>query len=245
MERIEYSHYSSNLDREMHIIVYGHAGLPVIGFPCQDSMCNNYEDFGMIDALSSFIEEGKIQMFCVDSVDAESWSLESGIPEWRTARQESYFKYITEEVVPLVMEWNNDGRLPLVTGFSLGATHAAITFLRRPDILSGMIALSGAYDAQYFFGGFMDHNLYNNSPVHFLANMPSDHPYIDLYNQKNIFFCVGQGAWEDEGIRTQHILEHIFADKGINAWCDFWGYDVNHDWPWWFRQMNYFLPKVF
>ena len=34
----------------------------------------------------------------------------------------------------------------------------------------------------------------------------------------------------------------IFREKGIEAWCDFWGPDVNHDWPWWFRQMRYFLP---
>ena len=37
-------------------------------------------------------------------------------------------------------------------------------------------------------------------------------------------------------------LENVFREKGIHAWCDFWGYDVNHDWPWWFHQMDYFLP---
>jgi esterase/lipase superfamily enzyme len=26
---------------------------------------------------------------------------------------------------------------------------------------------------------------------------------------------------------------------------DFWGPDVNHDWPWWYRQMNYFLGKLY
>ncbi|NLG58370.1 MAG: transposase, partial [Clostridiales bacterium] len=31
---------------------------------------------------------------------------------------------------------------------------------------------------------------------------------------------------------------------GIHAWVDIWGEDVNHDWPWWRRQMAYFLPKV-
>ena len=31
---------------------------------------------------------------------------------------------------------------------------------------------------------------------------------------------------------------------GIPAWVDLWGPDVNHDWPWWRRQMPYFLEKL-
>ncbi|MGD8703732.1 MAG: hypothetical protein PVG51_17860 [Desulfosarcina sp.] len=25
---------------------------------------------------------------------------------------------------------------------------------------------------------------------------------------------------------------------------DCWGHDVSHDWPWWYRQMNYFLETL-
>jgi esterase/lipase superfamily enzyme len=32
--------------------------------------------------------------------------------------------------------------------------------------------------------------------------------------------------------------------KAVPAWIDVWGHDVNHDWPWWFKQMNYFLDKL-
>ena len=134
------------------------------------------------------------------------------------------------------------GQLPMVTGLSMGADHTAICFLRRPDLFAGMLALSGVYDADYFFDGFMNPTLYENSPERFLPNMSADHPYIELYNQKKIIFCVGQGAWEDDGVRTLRFLQSVFEQKGIHAWCDFWGYDVNHDWPWWFRQLRYFLP---
>ena len=41
--------------------------------------------------------------------------------------------------------------LPIVTGPSLGANQAAITFLRRPELFSGLIALSGVYNSDYFF----------------------------------------------------------------------------------------------
>ena len=61
---------------------------------------------------------------------------------------------------------------------------------------------------------------------------------------QKIIFCVGQGAWEDDGVCTLRHLQRVFEEKGIHAWCDFWGFDVNHDWPWWFRQMRYFLPYL-
>ena len=51
-------------------------------------------------------------------------------------------------------------------------------------------------------------------------------------------------AWEEDGVRSLKYLESVFREKGIHAWCDFWGYDVAHDWPWWFRQMRYFLPYM-
>ena len=116
--------------------------------------------------------------------------------------------------------------------------------LRRPDLFSGCVALSGLYDSNVFFNGWMNDTLYDNSPECFLPNMSPDHPYIDLYNQKQIIICVGQGAWEEDGIRSLRYLESVFREKGINAWCDFWGYDVNHDWPWWFKQMRYFIPII-
>jgi esterase/lipase superfamily enzyme len=28
-----------------------------------------------------------------------------------------------------------------------------------------------------------------------------------------------------------------FSEKAIPAWVYFWG-DVNHDWPWWYTQMD-------
>ena len=130
----------------------------------------------------------------------------------------------------------------MVTGLSMGADHAAITFLRRPDLFAGMLALSGVYDADYFFDGFMNPTLYDNSPERFIPNLPADHPYIQMYNQRKIIFCVGQGSWEEDGVRTLRFLQSVFEQKGIRAWCDFWGYDVNHDWPWWFKQLRYFLP---
>ena len=240
MYREAITQYSEALKREMHLMVYGQGGVPFLCFPTQNSMCRNYEDFGMIDQLADFIDGGRIQLFVVDTVDAESWSARDGDKTWRAARQEQYFNYIIGEVVPLIARRTPE--TPAVTGFSMGANHAMITFLRRPDLFRGVIALSGVYDSDYFFDGWMDSTLYQSSPERFLPGMPADHPYIALYNARKMILCCGQGAWEEDGVRTLRFLESVFREKGIHAWCDFWGYDVNHDWPWWFKQMRYFLP---
>ena len=243
MEREWNSWYSPLLGKEMNILVYGHGGWPVVVFECQNSMCTNFEDFGMIDNISDFIESGRIQLFCVDSVDAESWSDEAGDKAWRAQRQEDYVRYICEEVIPFVHRRNHSNLRPLAIGCSMGATHSAIFALRRPDLFQGCIAMSGVYDARFFFGDWMDGAIYMNSPVDFLPNLPADHPYVELYNQRQIVLCVGQGAWE-VGLGSQRVLDEAFRAKGINAWCDFWGFDVNHDWPWWKIQIRYFLPIV-
>ena len=70
----EITHYSNCLSRDMHICIYGHGGVPFLAFPTQDSKCHNYEEFGMINELSDYLEDGKIQYFVVDTIDKESWS---------------------------------------------------------------------------------------------------------------------------------------------------------------------------
>lgn len=245
MDYREAGWHSDRIGRYMDIKIYGHGGTPVLVFPCQDSMSNNFAEFGMIDTLSDFINNGNIQLFCVDSADKESWSDTNGDKGHRAWRQECYYNYIVEEVVPFINSNKNSDKMPVAVGCSLGATHAAIVALRRPDLFGGCIALSGAYDARYFFDGWMNETLYNSSPVHFVGDLAPDHFYLDMYNHRNIIICVGQGAWEDEGRRTTAIMRDIFAAKGVNATCDFWGYDVNHDWPWWKVQFRYFMPRIF
>jgi esterase/lipase superfamily enzyme len=39
-------------------------------------------------------------------------------------------------------------------------------------------------------------------------------------------------------------LEALLRAKAIPAWVDYWGQDVNHDWPWWRKQIVYFLDNI-
>ncbi len=248
MEMQYFKDYSPALNRDMECKVYGHAGRPVLFIPCQDGRFYDFENYRMADVWAPWIDSGQVMVFAVDTVDQETWSDKCGNPRWRIERYEQWIAFITDEMVPFIWSMVNerngwDGCPGIITfGTSLGATHAANLFFRRPDLFDGVLALSGIYTAEYGFGNYMDDLVYNNSPVHYLANMPTNHPYIDIYNNRRIIICVGQGPWEipDATRRLQGILEN----KGIHAWVDYWGYDVSHDWPWWYKQVTYFVPHL-
>lgn len=238
------STYSEILDRRMNMLVYGDAGVPVIAFPCQDGMCDNWEGFQMPEELYDYILSEQIQLFCVDTVDTESWSDKNGDKEHRAWMQECYYRYIIEEAMPKIREINGGEKLPIAAGYSLGAVHAAIVFFRRPELFSGVLACSGCYTAPHFWDGWCNGTLYDNSPLDFLRNMPADHSYIDIYNSKQIVICVGQGRWEGACLTTTKEMKQVFEEKGINGWVDLWGFDVDHDWPWWKMQTQYHLPMM-
>lgn len=238
--------YSHHLNREMGISVYGHAGRLCLVFPPQNGKHQDWKSFGMIDAVADEIERGKIQLFCCDSIDEETWSDLGGDPRRRIERQEAYFHYICDELVPLIRDIHAEdcgmrGDKLMVTGTSMGGYHAVNVFMRRPDLFDQVLSLSGLFQSDYFFHDYHDDLTYANSPLDFLPNMSTDHPYIQMYNARDIILCCGQGAWEETMVDHMYRMEAVFEQKGIQAWVDFWGYDVNHDWPWWRRQLSYFL----
>uniref|UniRef100_UPI00295F1FC6 alpha/beta hydrolase-fold protein n=1 Tax=Faecalibacillus intestinalis TaxID=1982626 RepID=UPI00295F1FC6 len=148
MEKRYYSEYSQCLDRNMDFIVYGHSGVPLLVFPAQDGHPQDYENFGMVDVIKDKIENGYVQLFCVGSIDEESYSDEMGDKARRSYLLEQFYYYICDEIVPRIKEINGTGKMIYTTGCSLGATHAANMMLRRPDLFMGCIALSGYYVRQ-------------------------------------------------------------------------------------------------
>ncbi|MGM9619273.1 MAG: esterase family protein [Oscillospiraceae bacterium] len=248
METQYYKSYSPALGRDMECKVYGHAGRPVLFIPCQDGRFFDFENFHMTDVWAPWIETGRVMVFAIDTLDRETWSDKGGDPYWRIRRYEQWIAYITDEMVPFMRAmaserngWEGESGV-LAFGCSLGATHAANLYLRRPDLFDRLLALSGIYTADYGFGGYMDEVVYQNSPVHYMANLPADHPYVEMYNRQKAVICAGQGPWEVP--ETTCRLRDIFAEKGIHIWVDLWGYDVAHDWDWWYKQVAYFLPYL-
>ena len=248
METQYFKNYSPTLGRDMECKVYGHAGRPVLFIPCQDGRFFDFENFHMTVVWAPWIESGQVMVFSIDTLDQETWSNKGGDPYCRIRRYEQWITYITDEIVPFMRAmvneckgWEGEPGV-MVFGCSLGATHAVNLYLRRPDLFDRLLALSGIYTADYGFDGYMDDVVYMNSPVHYMANLPAGHPYVELYNRKKAVICVGQGPWELP--ETTCRLRDIFAEKGIHIWVDLWGYDCAHDWDWWYKQVVYFLPYL-
>lgn len=234
---------SSILGEDMHVVAYGKKGLPVVVFPTQGQAPESLEEVGVIDELADYLDSGTIQLFCTETVDDESWG-GTGDPAERAQRQETYYHYVVDELVPLVAKMNKSGARPLALGFDAGATQASVVALRRPDLFQGCVCLSGCYDARRYFGDWMDATLYDNTPCAFLSQMPVDHPYVAVYNQRQLLFCTGQEASEADSLRSTHEMGEQFARLGVDVWCDYWGADVTHTWFWWKKQLRYFLPIV-
>ena len=243
--QIEYHRwYSPNLSHDIELKVYGWYGKPMLVFPTQAARFFDFEDNGMIDAISWFIENGKVKVFTIDSIDSQTWANSDAHPADRARRHEDYDRYITQEVAPFIHQHCAGSPNKIITtGCSMGGYHAGNFFFRHPDLFDAMISLSGVFRLNLFVGDYTDETVYLNSPLAYLPNL-HDPWYLNQYRQSQIIICTGQGAWEDEMRIQAQAMKNLLVEKNIPAWVDFWGYDVNHDWPWWRKQLPYFLSLL-
>jgi esterase/lipase superfamily enzyme len=235
--------YSHHLGQDMQMKVYGHYGKPVLVFPCAGGSFHEFEDLGMKDAIAGFIHDGKIKVFTVDSVDNQSWLKQDIWPGDRGRRHNDYDRYLTHEVVPFIHNHIGGTWGITTSGCSMGAYHAVNYLLRHPDIIDSTIAMSGIYSMVDYMGWGCDQDVYYNSPADALPGL-NDEWFLEHLRNSRMFIGVGQGAWEDECLRDTRRLGDALHSKGIPAWIDIWGHDVNHDWPWWYKMMPHFLNHL-
>ncbi len=235
--------FSPALGHEMELKVYGHYGQPVMVFPAQNGRWYDWEGHaGMVPALAPMIEAGRVKFICVDSIDWQSWCNQSIPPAQRARRHNDYEAYIMQEAVPFVQRYTG---LPTlwVTGCSMGAYHAANFFFKHPEVFDGLIALSGLYQVGGFVGDEGGMDAYFNSPLWYLPNL-TDEAKLSAYRRNKIVFAVGQGRWEEECLRDTRAMQEVLQQKGVYATFDYWGHDVDHDWPWWQKMLPYELERL-
>ena len=237
--------YSKYLNRDMEFKVYGSgSGMPVMFIPCQAGRYWDFESFKMTDYWAKWIDAGHCTVYSVDSIDNEAWAAMGQDKRWRIENHEKWYNYIVEEMVPAIHEMHGNYDRILTFGCSMGAMHAANLFFRRPDLFGGCFAISGLYDNKEFFGDYCDDLVYQNCPNLYLENIPSDHFYIDMYNNSKPLIVCGQGAWEEPLLESTRWLDTVCCKKGIKARFEYWGLDVNHDWPWWYKMVDLYVPQL-
>ena len=134
MKREYVKWFSPCLQREMELLVFGDAGSPVLFFPTRMGRFYDYENWGLIKALEEKIVSGKNQLYCIDSIDADSFYCKGIPPIERIYRYTLYEKYILEEVIPFVKQKNNN---ELISFFSLSPLNIFIFLsLKRSGIVN-------------------------------------------------------------------------------------------------------------
>lgn len=230
MHREHVRWFSPRLDRDMDLLVFGHAGARVLVFPSSMGRFFEWEDQGMIDALGEQLERGWLQLYCVDSVDSESWYAKHKHPAERAAWHGRYDAYLRDEVLPLMQSRNPDPFL-ITTGASFGAYHALTFALRHPHLVNRALGLSGVYDIREVTDGYTDQHVYPYNPAEFILD-ETDPDRLAALHRLDIVLAIGQ----DDSLRgnSEYFSGRLWS-RGIwhalRIW-DGWA----HDWPYW-RQM--------
>ena len=235
--------YSSRLGREMGVVVYGHWGPPLLGFPTSAGDEWELEHQGMIAALGDFLEAGRIKIFTVNSVNSEAFYNKGAHPFHRSYVQAQFDAYVRFEVIPLIHSSCQSGDIAISTmGASFGAYHAANTLFKHPDVVKRCFAMSGVYDLKQFMDGLYDDNFYFNNPVDYLSNL-SDHAALSQLATCDIHIATGCGPWENSG--PSYRLSEVLSSRGIAHHLDDWGQQGGHDWPYWKHQMREYIGRLF
>lgn len=220
----------------MELLIFGHAGPPVVVFPSSMGSFFEYEDTGMAGAVAEKLRHGGLQLFCLSSVDRDSWYNRGAHPRHRVERALAYEQYVINDVVPLVRQRNRHHGIG-TTGCSFGGYHALAFALRRPDVFTSCLTLSGAFDIHPFLDGYYDQDCYFLSPPDFLPAL-EDSWYLDRYRSAKWVLVTGEhdicrGANE----RMSQLLSSKGIDHSLHVWAGMW-----HDWPWWQRMAQAYLP---
>jgi esterase/lipase superfamily enzyme len=227
MNREYHKWYSPRLQRDMELLIFGHSGRAVLFFPTRMARFYDYENWRIIEALQNRIYSGELQIFCVDSIDAESFYNNHVHPIVRIARHIQYEQYILHEVIPL-MHLKNDGDYFEVAGCSMGAYHAVNLALKHPLLFKKVIGMSGRYDLtkeiqdfRDLFDGYHDENIYFNMPQQFIPNLDEE-PVLNAISHIEIILAIGE---TDPFLQNNQEFSEILWSKGIpnqlNIWADY------------------------
>lgn len=225
----------------MEISVYGHYGIALLMFPATTDDHLEYEKNGIIEALTPFMQKGKIKIFSVGSCNEESWLNTKKAPQEKSMRQFQYNNYVVEELMPFIFN-DCSGPIPIITcGAALGAYHAANTYFRRPDIFYGSIALSGTFNIEHLTHGYFDDNCYFNSPVHYLPNLNDNYWLSFLLSRHHLYIMSGSG--DSEFPDNSRHLSNILSSKGITHETEIWSNEWHHDWRTWRAMLEFILEN--
>lgn len=242
MNREYHKQWSVSLQRDMELLVFGSAGAKVLIFPTRNGRFYEYENLGLIKCLEDKIEQGHLQLFCVDSVDHESLYCRWAHPINRIQRHIAFENYVVHDVLPFMAN-RNPHECTIAHGLSLGAYHAANIAFRHPHLFKKLVACSGRFDLTLnvenfndLFDGFYNEDIYFHTPNHFLPNL--DCPWrLSKLKEMEITLVIGK---EDPFLHNNQHLSAILQEKGIQHQLLVWD-DRAHSGYYWRRMAKLYI----
>lgn len=243
MKRELTSWYSPALQKEMPLAKYGDYGFALLLIPTAAADYLEYERYQLIDYLAPYINSGKVKVFSINSFNNESWMHPNMPGEHKAIHHNRFNEYIFNEVIPYIKN-NTSWETPvIVSGASFGALHSMNLFLKRPDLIDGVIAMSGVYDLREYSNGFFDDQVYLNSPMLYMPNL-SDHSILEqIRKSRHIHILTGTGEYEDP--EAARAFAGVLYNKGINYELSIWGNEWKHDWSTWRAMLPLFIDTRF
>jgi esterase/lipase superfamily enzyme len=221
--------YTQYLSREFDMLVFGHAGYPVVVFPTSMGRYYQNKDFGLLDTVAPLVDRGLVKIYTPDGIDAESWYNEGLHPADRVRAHRGYENVVLHEVISFARHDTGSPKVALA-GCSFGGYHAANISFRSPGLVGYLISMSGAFDIKRFIAGHYDDDCYFNNPPDYLPNV-AESEYLEQIRRVGI--VLGAGT-DDISLDENRRLASILHVKGIPHWLDI--RPGVHDWPLW-REM--------
>ncbi|MFN7116574.1 MAG: esterase family protein [Saprospiraceae bacterium] len=243
MQREIQGWHSPSLNKYMEVVSYGHYGFALLLLPTAAADYLEYERFLMIDVISKYINEGKVKVFSINSINNESWLNSHMHPRHKSIRHVQFNDYVFNEVVPFIKHKTSQDTPIILSGASLGALHSANLFFKRPDLFGGVIAMSGVYNLGTYTKGYHDEDVYFNSPMQYLPNLNDEYWLGHMRNNKKIHILTGSGDYEAP--HASRRFSEVLHSKAIPHELDVWGPDMAHDWPTWRAMLPYYLETRF
>ncbi len=235
MRREYHSWVSHHLGRPMEFLWFGERGYPVLLFPTATGRFWQAEDMGLVGALADKVDDGFLQLVCVDSIDAESWHNRNAPPAYRARRHDDFDRYLRHELVPYVQ--HRSGRWDLgVFGADLGAYHAASFAGRYPGLVTKAVLFSGLFHVGRFLDGHWDELCYYHCPEAFVANADE----ANASRLRQVEWCLGTGEHDPFAGESRNFAG-LLRGKGIGVREESWPGVPGHAWETWREAVRRFL----
>jgi esterase/lipase superfamily enzyme len=226
--------YTSHLSRDFELLVFGHAGYPVILFPTSKGRYYECKDVKFLDSVAHLLDQGLIKIYAPDGVDGESWYNTGINPADRVRTHNAYENVIVHDVIPIAQHECGSPKVA-VSGASLGGFHAANLAFRHPHLVGHLVSMSGTFDIKQFITGYYDDNCYFNNPPDYMANL-GESDYLNLIRNIDIVLGVGDA---DSCLDENRHMSAILNAKSIPHQLDVRSGD--HDWPLWRDMFPHYL----